>query len=106
MNALNEFDQRQLQVMLEVIHRFELNEVSLSSLINNLEALLDLLNFEDVIWKEAFIDNWENLEIIYASVLDENKALLDKEDEEIINDSVTNIKKLINKKIKNQDISK
>lgn len=96
---MNEFDKRQLNIMIQKIHAFNKGHLYLSDLIYDLEALVSILTDQDQHWKDLFIGYWWDLEQVYAVALDDNKSCLDSEDQKIVNDAIENLKKLIELKL-------
>jgi len=96
---MNEFDKRQLDIMIQKIHAFNEGHLHLPDLIYDLEALLNILTNQDQHWKDAFKGYWWDLEQVYAAVLDDEQLSLDSEDQKIINDAIENLKKLIEIKL-------
>jgi len=88
---MSEFDQTQLNIMIQKINEFKSNNLLLSDLIYELEALLNILEDNDLIWKNKFYSHWADLEIAYAMTLDNEKTCLDLEEEEIVNQAIKNL---------------
>jgi hypothetical protein len=97
---MNEFDKRQLNIMIQKIHEFEERSLHLSDLIYDLEALVNLLNDQDSHWKDLFVGYWWDLEQVYAVALYKNIPNLDFNDQQTIKDAIENLKKLIKMKLK------
>lgn len=96
---MNEFDKRQLDIMIQKIHAFNQEYLHLSDLIYDLEALLNVLSNEDQYWKDNFRSYWWDLEQVYAASLDDEKSSLDSKDQKIINSAIENLKRLIEIKL-------
>jgi hypothetical protein len=96
---MNEFDKRQLNIMIQKIHSFNEGHLHLSDLIYDLEALLNILTNQDQPWKATFRGYWWNLEQVYAFALYEEKSRLDSEDQKIVNDTIEDLKSLIYTKL-------
>lgn len=90
---MEEFDDRQLNVMIQKIHSFNERHLHLADLIYDLEALLNLLTFEDDHWKDTFRSYWWDLEQVYAAALEKEKSDFDSEDEKIISKAIGDLKK-------------
>ena len=73
--SFSEYDIRQIALMKELISSFKLKKIPIEVLINNLRALLDILETKDTSWKEKFYDHWFTLEQVYAVSLDENESI-------------------------------
>lgn len=69
---MNEYNLRQLHVMLDKIQRFETGKIPFGVLIEDLDALLDVMENPDNDWKEEFHSNWFTLETYYALALNRN----------------------------------
>ena len=95
---MNEYDEHQLTIMLNKISEFKSNRLSFSSLIYDLEALLNVLEENDQNWKISFIEYWWELEEIYAVALDQDKSLIALENTSIM-DAISHITKLIKMKL-------
>ena len=96
---MNEFDVRQLNIMIQKINAFNNGYLELSNLINDLEALLNILTIQDQHWKDLFKGYWWDLEQVYAVAIDEERSYLDSEDQSIIKNAVENIKKMVEIKL-------
>lgn len=76
-------EQRQLALMIDRLDRFRSGQLSIGSVINDLEALLDELQLVDDAWRREFIENWSDLEIPYAVALDRAKPIPTADDEPV-----------------------
>ena len=92
---INDYDKRQLTLMLEKILLFRQKSLSLSSLINDLESLIDVLENVDSTWRNKCREYWWDLEEIYATALDRELSSLDTEDWQIITNALDEIETLI-----------
>lgn len=63
---MNDYNLRQLKIMLEKIDRFESGNLVFGNLIEDLEALLNVMEDIDEDWKSVFFSNWLTLEEFYA----------------------------------------
>lgn len=97
---MNEFDKRQLDIMIQKIHAFNEGYLHLSDLIYDLEALLNISTNQDQQWKDMFRSYWWDLEQVYAAALDDDKLDLDFEDQKIVNNAIENLKKLVELKLR------
>lgn len=94
-----QYDLRQLTMMQGLIQDYEADKISVKKLINDLEALLNVVeNIEDE-WKQRFLKEWGILEDLYADQLYEKLDEMPESDKLEIELAVENIKKLINEKI-------
>ncbi|MBA3957520.1 MAG: hypothetical protein H0X51_03875 [Parachlamydiaceae bacterium] len=96
---INVYNRRQLKLMIEKIDRFKTKLLSLGSLINDLEALLDILEEMDSDWVASVRKHWLDLEIVYAVALADDREYLEDKDIVIIDEAITNILILIHKKL-------
>jgi len=96
---MNEFDKRQLAIMIQKIHAFNKGSLHLSDLIYDLEALLNILTNKDQHWKDLFMGYWWDLEQVYATALDDEKKCLDFENQKIVDYAIENLKKLVEIKL-------
>ena len=94
---MTDYDERQVSLMVNRIRRFQNKEIHLGSLVNDLEALLNVLASVSVDWKSAFHEEWWNLEQVYAISLDRNDDAVLIENEESISSSLDKMKELIEK---------
>ncbi len=86
-------------MMQGLIQDYEADKISVKKLINDLEALLNVVeNIEDE-WKQRFLKEWGILEDLYADQLYEKLDEMPESDKLEIELAVENIKKLINEKI-------
>lgn len=90
---VTEYDIRQLNMMKHFLSEFSLGNVTLSKLINNLEALLCCLESIDDGWKTKFHDNWFVLEQVHA-VSCFNKSVVTSSDQDILM-SISNLNYLV-----------
>lgn len=90
---VTEYDIRQLNMMKHFLSEFSLGHITLSKLINNLEALLYCLESVDDGWKTEFHDSWFVLEQVYA-VSSFNKNVVTSSDQDILM-SISNLNCLI-----------
>jgi len=95
----NDYDKRQLELMLKKITLYRRDDLILLNLINDLGSLVDVLETVDDSWKEEF-RNWVwDLEEIYAVALDRKQQSLDAEDSRIIVNALDKIELLIKNQI-------
>lgn len=91
---VSEYDKRQLKLMLEMIDFFEKDSLSLSEIINNLSALVDVLESIDEDWKDKYRQWWWDLEQVYAVALDSDLPL-DENDKKIISNALSKIRSMV-----------
>lgn len=97
----NNFNSRQLELMLQKIQLYQNGKISLRALIDDLESLVNALEGIDKNWKSEFLGRWGVLELIYSSNLFHNKNL-DDDDTIKIQQSLEELRKLIHEiKIEN-----
>lgn len=91
---LNNYDYNQLIIIVEKINLFRKKNLSLHDLINDLSALVDVLENVDSDWKNEYRKWWAHLEEVYAVALYHNKDL-DEDDWQIITKALNQIENLI-----------
>lgn len=94
-----EYDLRQLTMMRGLIKGYEADKISVKKLINDLEALLNVIENVEEDWKQRFLKEWGVLEDLYADQLYEKLDEVPESDKLEIKLALENIKKLINEKI-------
>ncbi len=92
---MNEFDIRQLNIMLDKMERFTQGKLDLGYLLEDLEALLQILESIDEEWKTEFRSEWINIEEVYAYHLSQQSNRLNQDDFIIIEESLTKMKEMI-----------
>ncbi len=92
---INDFDKRQLNIMLDKINMFKNKQLEFNFLIEDLNALLNVLQTIDKDWKKKFKKNWNALEEVYSFILYEKRSSLNQEDIKITATSIGEIEKLI-----------
>jgi hypothetical protein len=96
---VNDYDKRQLELMLKKIILYRRDALILSNLINDLGSLVDVLETVDESWKEELRSWLWDLEEIYAVALDRKQQSLDAEDSRIIENALDKIELLIKNQI-------
>lgn len=96
---VNDYDKRQLELMLKKIILYRQDALILSNLINDLGSLVDVLETVDESWKEELRSWLWDLEEIYAVALDRKQQFLDAEDSRIIENALDKIELLIKNQI-------
>ncbi|WP_342322976.1 hypothetical protein AAEY27_00250 [Kosakonia sp. BYX6] len=91
--TLNEYDQRQLSLMEEMLCSYSSGKITLKQLIDNLEGLLFFLQSVDVEWKNDFHEHWFVLEQVYAVALFRNESI-DPDDPDI-QESLKQLRRLL-----------
>ena len=93
---LNEYDKRQLLIMLERIKAFKSNKLYLHDLINDISALISVLELINEDWKSECRSWWCDLEVVYAVALDQNQdPFASTENTKIISSAVNHIELLV-----------
>lgn len=104
MENINEYDKRQLMLMLEYLTSFEKKKINLSSLVGSLEFLLNALDVVDEDWEEKFLKEITVLETLNALAIIKESGekiteIQDKKKDGLIKNSIDILKNLINEKI-------
>ena len=89
---MNTKDQEQLKLIEQYITQYEKGQLKLDRLINVLNALLEVLQVTPEKWKDDFRREWWTLEQIYAVSFDDEKLLLQKETQDLIRETLDNMK--------------
>ncbi len=97
MSRISEYDERQLNLMLNQLEAFENKKLDLSSLVGRLEGLLHAMEHVTDEWEEKFLDEFSTLESINA----EAPKLKTEEIEKLIKSSVYKLKKIVKEHINN-----
>ena len=96
MNKISEYDEKQLKLMLKQLISFEHKKLELSSLVGSLEGLLHAMENVTDEWEEKFLNEFSTLESINAEMPKMKKDEIEK----LIEDAVSNLKKLIENKLR------
>jgi len=99
---MNDYDKRQLTLILKKIGFFRESDHSLtelSSLTNDIPALINVMEAIEEPWKEECRSWWWDLEEIYAVALDRDKSALDENDKQIVFKAVDEIENMVKKKM-------
>lgn len=91
--TLNEYDQRQLLLMGEMLDLYSADRITLKKLIDNLEGLLFCLQSVDIEWKNEFHEKWFVLEQIYAVAIFRNESIVHEDPD--IQDSLKQLRSLL-----------
>lgn len=95
MKKASEYDIRQLNLMLHQLNAFENKKIDISFLVVRLEGLLHTMEHVTDEWEEKFLNEFSILESMNA----EMPNLKKEEIEKLIQNSIHNLKKLIQKEI-------
>ena len=94
MTTLNEYNLRQFDLLIKSINDFEGGKLSLSSLISNIEGLIGALENFSLSQRNELIRKWGVLDEIFAVCLDENNRSLSKEERDLINHTLCELREL------------
>ena len=97
---INEYDLRQLKIMVHKINAYKTGKLHIHDLIYDLEALLNVLIEIDEEWKQYFKGYWWDLEQCHAFALYEGNRSFNDDDELIIMKAIQNLTKMIEKKMR------
>ena len=100
---MTDYDKRQYALMLECLSQFELKRIDLKHLIIGLESLLCLLEEADAIWKATYQSRWGVLEEVYADMLDRGYRDLPASHQELVNQSVRDLKAMVESALKKNE---
>ena len=95
MKKISEYDERQLNLMLNQLDAYDNKKLDLGSLVGRLEGLLHAMEHVTAEWEEKFLDEFSTLESINAEVPKLNKEEIEK----LIKNSVCNLKNLVQEKL-------
>ena len=93
---ISEYNYRQINLMKEIIVQYQVGAIRIDQLISDLESLLNCLENINEEWKNSFCTAWEELEILYAFALYENKKELTDEEIKTVFNVIKKIESLIN----------
>ncbi|WP_151810167.1 hypothetical protein [Acinetobacter sp. TUM15366] len=97
----NEHNERQYNLMLDMIFEFKKEKIGIKQLILSLKSLFHALESVPESWKNSCNEEWCTLETVYALALDRQEESLDKkfiltsEEINIINNTLVNLQNLI-----------
>ncbi|MBR7715687.1 hypothetical protein [Acinetobacter nosocomialis] len=100
----NEHNERQYNLMLDMIFEFKKEKIGIKQLILSLKSLCNTLESVPESWKNSFNEEWFTLETVYALALDRQEESLDKkfiltsEEINIINNTLVNLQNLISER--------
>lgn len=72
MNKNEEYNQRQLRLMLEKIYLYRNKKIELEILLNEINSLLNFLNNKDTEWIDKFIILSNKIDYLYLNFNDDN----------------------------------
>jgi hypothetical protein len=98
---MNEYDQRQYQLMRQCLEGFRAGNLNLRVLIDSLKSLTNFLQEPKDEWRSSFNGEWFTLEEIYSIASDRDQAYLSQEDQASVNDAIDNMNKLLEDVITN-----
>jgi hypothetical protein len=96
---MSDYDQRQYQRMADCLESFEKAETDLHRLINDLDALRQVLEAADEEWLQKFQDEWIVMELNYARAADKGLSKLPPSDVAEVWQAVDAIKALVGQKL-------
>jgi len=77
------------------LQQFDSNELTLDRLINELEAVLETFPNSNETWKQKFKSEWWTLEQVYAVACDRGETTLNSESENLVYETLENMKNLL-----------
>ncbi len=92
---MNEYDQRQYQLMQRCLEGFSNGNLNLRVLIDSLKGLINFLQEPKDEWLSSFKREWFTLEEIYSIASDRNQTYLSQEDQTSVYEAVSHMKKLL-----------
>jgi hypothetical protein len=93
-------DREQYQLMEAYLVKFESGKSGLHELIENLYGVINGLQATEQEWKDAFQSEWWNLEQVYAVAVDREQKVLDTESQNLVYETIKNMKSLLKTLIK------
>jgi hypothetical protein len=88
----------ELEQIINRLDRFRAEEIPITTLISDLETLLDELNMDDEDWKSEYFDAWSDLESSYDLACD-NQAVPPLMTDPVVADAVRTIDRLTRAKL-------
>ncbi len=96
-NRVNKnYDQRQYALMIARIDDYRHGHIGIEKLVNDLEALIDVLEEVSEDWRSLLYSNWGILEEVYAVALDQEVTTLSQADNSLIAEGLNILEKMIN----------
>src|SRR5581483_1061733 len=101
---LNQYDERQLRLMLKSLISIEKQQIELNALVGTLEFLLSVMELVEDDWEEKFLSEVTTLGSINALVIirasgEEIPNISIDQSDQLINSALSNLKALIERKI-------
>ncbi len=90
--AINTYDESKL-------NDFMAGKVYLLHLINDLEALVRVLEERDCAWEDLFFNYWWRLEVVYAVAVYKERTQLDEDDHQTITEAIENLSSLVQSRL-------
>jgi hypothetical protein len=88
-------DIKQYQLMKDYILMFENGRLALDELIKDLYGLIQALQAPEEEWKDTFQSEWWTLEQVYATALDRGEKILNTESQDLVYETIENMKSLL-----------
>ena len=92
---MNEQDERHLTRMQDRLSMYARGELSLATLIGDLEALMAALTVASSSWRRSFHEHWGTLEQVYAVTADRGEMKLDKDNAALVDQTVKDLSVLV-----------
>jgi len=92
---MSEYDQRQYRLMLDWLVAFEEGKLPLDKLVDDLEALMNVLEEAPPGWKNSFLSDWITLEEMRASALFKGLRTFDDRSTQIIRAATAQMKLMV-----------
>lgn len=92
---MNEYDQRQYQLMKQFLTGFKAGNLNIRVLIDSLTGLINALQESKDEWKASFNKEWWTLEEIYAVASDRGQTHLSQAEQNLVDEAIDNMKKLL-----------
>lgn len=96
---MNDYDHRQVLLMLEALNAFERGATDLPALISSLEALAGCLETPSPTWKESFRGEWGKLEEAYSYSMASDQSSLGPEGWKLVAEATQNLRRLLNQSV-------
>ena len=99
MDRTSEYDQRQYRLMKDRVDAFLAGKLSLGKTVNDLDALLNVLEHGDEHWKESFLHYWGQLEDIRAVRMEPSFKVVSTDQTRHATEAATALQSLIIEKL-------
>lgn len=96
---MTDYDRRQMNQMLGLMDRYGERKISLDALANDLEGLLNAIEFDDVSWKRKFLHHWGALEEIRAVARFRAITEFDDDIKKVLHESIEKLRQLVHEKL-------